>query len=361
VLQTFEWVEEMLMGQIPSSIRGLIALVIVVIVATLAQRKWGPKALWWVWFASAGIITTVTVAWIFYKHGLPSTQALFQHAFVLSLLVAYLLSGVLFATGGVIWWVAVLGPRPAQDSSAEVNYFPFELPTGGLEDTYGLAGILRRYDELLKTFSTSLDTALASTPLNPYLSPPRAFLRGFRIYHPSFLRQARVSRSRFDRVPSALARDLAGASTVLAELETLTTAQLSAIEECHRVNVRRLRRRTILGWPWGTIAVVCAACAAAITSVVSAAEKVAGVKPSDLWPLIRDATLTGVTLQSNLIIVLYGLVMLLMFLLINIWTFLPALRRAQAFEDILTIAKAYRKGPSETTKPSAQPAMTVTE
>ena len=33
------------MDQIPSSIRVLIALVIVVIVATLVQRKWGPKAL----------------------------------------------------------------------------------------------------------------------------------------------------------------------------------------------------------------------------------------------------------------------------------------------------------------------------
>jgi hypothetical protein len=39
--------------------------------------------------------------------------------------------------------------------------------------------------------------------------------------------------------------------------------------------------------------------------------------------------------------VLYGLVMVLMFFIINIWTFLPALRRVQAFEDILTIAKAY--------------------
>ena len=312
------------------------------------------------WFTSAGIITGVIVAWIFYKHGLPSAQQLREHLFTFTFVVTYLLSGVVVATGGVIWWVAVLGPRPAQGSSAEVNFSPFELPTGRLEDTYGLAGILGRYHELLASFGTSLDAALASTPFNPYLFPPRAFLKGFRIYHPSLMRQARVFGSQFDRVPNALARDLAGASTVLAELETLTAAQRSAIEECHRANVRCVRRRTILGWPWGKIAVACAACGTVITSAVAAAEKVAGVKPSDLWPFIRDAILTGATLRSNLIIVLYGLVMVLMFFIINIWTFLPALRRVQAFEDILTIAKAYRKGDSETTKPSTKPSLTVT-
>jgi hypothetical protein len=38
------------------------------------------------------------------------------------------------------------------------------------------------------------------------------------------------------------------AEDVLAELDTLTTAQLSAIEECHRMNVRRLRQGSIVGW-----------------------------------------------------------------------------------------------------------------
>lgn len=338
------------MDQISSSIGVLIALVIVVIAATLIQRKWGSKALLWVWIASAVLITGATLSWIFYKHGLPSAQELRQHLVTFAFLVTYLFVGVAVASGGVIWWVAVLGPRPPQDASAEANYFPFELPTETLEDTYGLVGILGQYHKLLATFGTSLDAALASTPLNPYLSLPRAFLRGFRMYHPSAVRQARVSRSQFGRVPNALARDLAGAATVLAELETLTAAQLSAIEECHQVNVRRLGRRTILGWPWGKIAVGCAACGTVITSGVAAAEQVAGVKPSDLWPLIKGAILTGATLQSNLIIVLYGLVMVLMFFIINIWTFRPALRRMQAFEDILTIAKAYRKGESEQIK-----------
>jgi hypothetical protein len=63
---------------------------------------------------------------------------------------------------------------------------------------------------------------------------------------------------------------------------------------------------------------LCRLCYPVITSAVAAAEKVAGVKPSDLWPFIRDAILAGAALRPNLIIVLYGLVMVLMFFIINI-------------------------------------------
>jgi hypothetical protein len=47
-------------------------------------------------------------------------------------------------------------------------------------------------------------------------------------------------------------------------------------------------------------------------------------------------------------------------LVVNFLIFLPILNRVQAFEDILTIAKTYRKGPSEATKPSAVPSLAVT-
>jgi hypothetical protein len=43
--------------------------------------------------------------------------------------------------------------------------------------------------------------------------------------------------------------------------------------------------------------------------------------------------------------------MLVLFFIGNPMTFFPILRRVQAFEDILTIAKAYCKGESGTTKP----------
>jgi hypothetical protein len=340
------------MDQILSSIRVLTPLVIVAITATLAQRKWGSKALLWLWIASAVVITGATLSWIFYKHGLPSAQELFQHLFTFAFLVTYLFAGITFASGGVIWCVAVLGPRPPQDSSPEVNYFLLNMPAGKFEDPYGLEGILARHHQLLESCMRSLDTALASSPFNPYLFPPSAFLKSFRMYIPRFMRQARASSRRFIRVPDALMMDLAGAHVVLAELETLTAAHLSAIEECHRVNVRRLRQRTILGWPWGKITAVCAVCAAVITSVVAAAEKVAGVKPSDLWPHIRDIPLTGAGLQSSMTQgVTFTLVMVLVFFVMNIMTYLPILRRVQAFEDILAIAKAYCKGDSGASKP----------
>ena len=47
-------------------------------------------------------------------------------------------------------------------------------------------------------------------------------------------------------VPNILARARIGAEVLRAELETLTIAQLSAIEECHRINVRRLRHCSIV-------------------------------------------------------------------------------------------------------------------
>jgi hypothetical protein len=112
-----------------------------------------------------------------------------------------------------------------------------------------------------------------------------------------------------------------------------------------------------LRWNWPSVVAVFVA---VIGALATAAERVAGVKPSDLWPLMSGITLTGINLQSNLFIVLYTLVIVIMGITINIMTFRPALRRVQAFEDILTIAKAYRKGESETIKPSGESSLTVT-
>jgi hypothetical protein len=225
-----------------------------------------------------------------------------------------------------------------------------------------LAGILWRYQELLATFAAALDSAIASTPINPYQSIPRAFLKGFQIYLPSFVRQAKVSSRQFDRVPNALARDLAGAQDVLAELETLTPAQLSAIEECHRVNVRRLWQRSVLRWSLpGKIIVLVTAIGAVAEKIGAVAEKIGGVKPSDLLPLIRGVNLTGDDLQSTIVqtIILFA-VLVVIVVGINLITFLPILHRVKAFEDILNIAKAYRNGLGEKTKQPAAPSLTVT-
>jgi hypothetical protein len=352
------------MGEISSFILVILAFVLVAIVAARVRRKWGSRSLLWVWIASAFIITGTILFWIFYQLGfpLPSTR---QEFFAIVIDIASVLMATAVTSGIAVCFSAIFGP-PTQASSSEINYFPFNLPMGKLEDTYGLTGILRKYQELLSTFLIALDSALGLTPFNPYLRQPRAFLRGFRSYLPSFVRQARVSSHQFDRAPNALMRDLAGADGVLAELETLTPAQLSAIEECHRVNTRRLRQRSILrrDW-WGKIAVVCTAAVPAISYLAIVVEKVAGKKPDDLWPVISGITFTMADLQLRIILgvisILVILVLFLMSIAISIMTFLPALRRVQAFEDILTIAKAYRKGASEAIKPPAELSLTVTD
>jgi hypothetical protein len=69
--------------------------------------------------------------------------------------------------------------------------------------------------------------------------------------------------------------DLIGAEAVLAELEMLTPAQFSAVQECHRVNVRRLRQRFIIDLSrWVTLFTVIAGVSAAL---------VEGAKKSGNW------------------------------------------------------------------------------
>jgi hypothetical protein len=102
-----------------------------------------------------------------------------------------------------------------------------------------------RYQKLLAIYAKVLD---ADPINNPYPSLLRAFLKGLRGFLPSSMRQSRERARQMGQVPNILAVDLIGAEAVLEELETLTTAQLSAIEECHRINVRRLRQRSIFGW-----------------------------------------------------------------------------------------------------------------
>jgi hypothetical protein len=347
------------MDQIFRAVGPVISLVIVAITATMAQRKWGSKVLIWVWIGSAVTITGVIMFWAFYKYGPPNIlQELFQHLSIVAFMTAYLFSGVAFASGAVIWIVAASGPLPLKAALEEENYFPFNLPTEKLEDTHGLAGILRRYNELLTRFLTDLDAALTSAPFNPYLSPPRIFVKGFRMYIPSHMRRVAISSNRFKQVPNALASDLAGAATVLAELEMLTTAQLSAVEECHRVNARRVRERTILGWSWKKVAAALTLCSSAVALGWNMVEKIWEVKPSNLRGLVNSETfinwdiLTGTDLLSATIRgVIFCGAMFAFFIAVQFVTFSPILRRLQAFEDILTIANAYYKGDSGMGKP----------
>ncbi len=79
------------MDLIPNYITPGVTLVLVFIAAMLAQRKWGSKALWWVWIASEQLGLQVQFeSWIFYKYGFPSEEEFFQHLFGIAFLVTYL-------------------------------------------------------------------------------------------------------------------------------------------------------------------------------------------------------------------------------------------------------------------------------
>jgi hypothetical protein len=104
VRQTFEPVEEVLVDQIPNAIEQLIARVIVMIVAIIMQRKLGSEELLYVWFASAGILTSINVARDYYSTSSLNTG---QSVFV----AAYFLIIFTFISGMLVWLARVLGPR----------------------------------------------------------------------------------------------------------------------------------------------------------------------------------------------------------------------------------------------------------
>jgi hypothetical protein len=249
----------------------------------------------------------------------------------------------------VVWWVGVLGLHPTLPSSSEVTYLPSTMFTRKLEDERGLTSILQRYQELLETYATALDAA----PFNPHESLPRAFLRSIRALSPSSVRRGRERVRQMNRTPNVLATDLIGAEAVLVELGMLTAAQLSAIEECHRVNVRRLRQGSMVRLVPGLIGV--------LSGLVVIVKGVSGVKFSNLLPLIGGITLTGYDIQSILTRAVIGVLGTIVLMLITDGIrYVPILQRLQAFEDILAIAKTYRKGPSEATKPPGEQSAMIT-
>jgi hypothetical protein len=149
--------------------------------------------------------------------------------------------------------------------------------------------------------------------------------------------------------------DLIGTEPVLAELEMLTPAQFLAIEECHRVNVRRLRQRVIdRSWPVPLFTVITgiAGVLAYLIQNAGRVREVVGIEWGDLLsPVLEIRALIWpfLTLHWPLIIGLVGAGVI--GLIIGHITSPPILPRLEAFGDILTIAKAYRKGAGETTKP----------
>ncbi len=314
-------------------VAAIIFMAVVGIVTAIVQRKFGSKWLWVVWLAPAVMHTGFLLTRIDYN----------AYSVISGPVLWFAASQFVFTsifTGMAVWNTAVwFGPRSPSAASNGMSDLPLPVPAGKLEDEHGLTGILGRYQRLLTTYTTALDAA----SIHPYPSLPRVFLGAFRAFSPSSVRQDLERGRQMGQVPNILALDLTGAKDVLAELETLTIAQLSAIEECHRTNVRRLRQRLIferIRGNWVTLIGV-------ISSLVLAAEHVGvlKLKDIDLWHLMSGIIVMGADIRAAIFqgIICALAIMLIAFVSDGIRS-LPILQRLRAFEDILTIAKAYRKG-----------------
>ena len=266
------------------SVLGLIIVLataaIVSLGAFIIERKLGSKWVWVAWIAPPVMYTSFLLTQVDYTVHAPISYPVFRFAGANLLLWSAFCGGFVWHTG--FWF----GPRP-EISGANGT------PLGLLEDGRGLTGILRRYDALLKTYATALD---AADP-QPFPLLGQAVVVWFRSFLPSSLRLSRERRRRMGSIPNTLVLHLTGAEYVLAELEALTPAQLSAIEACHQMNVRRLRQRSILGWAWRSKLATLTAVAAGL---ISAAEYVGVLKLKDIdpWPVISGITLTGMDIPS---------------------------------------------------------------
>jgi hypothetical protein len=193
---------------------------------------------------------------------------------------------------------------------------------------------------------------------NPYPSVPLALAIVIRQILFTSVWEVREKAHQVGPVPNVLTVDLAGAEAVLAALEMLTVAQLAAIEECHRMNVRRLRQRLVSDWRWRSLITTIIG---GFSLLLAAVKEVAGAKYSDLLPLFYGITLTGMDILSiTTRWVTFMLVLGVIIVITDRIVSIPRLLRLQAFEDILNIAKDYRKGLGETSKPSAERSLTVT-
>jgi hypothetical protein len=320
-----------------------IFIVVVGIVAVIVQRKFGWKWLWVVWLTPAVVYTGFLLTQVDYNvHSIISRP-------VLSFATANFVLMSVFS-GMVVWHTSVwFGPRPPSAASDGMGGLPLTVPAGHVENAHGLTSILRRYHALLAMYTTALE---AAGRFNPYPSVWRFFLEVFRGFLPSSIRQSRERLRQMSQVPNVLGMDFISAENILVELETLTIAELSAIEECHRINVRHLRQRSIFGWK-SQLAVLITA----VTGVVLAAERVGVLKLKDIdvWHLMSGITMMGTDMPSSIFrAVIFVFVFVLMRFISDGTRYLPILQRLRAFEDILTIAKAYRKEHAETIELKAQ-------
>jgi hypothetical protein len=301
------------MGPIPPSLLPLVFLVVVAIVAYVVRRYAG----WWwlivVWLGLNMLQTGLFVIWAYRVSPLSPEET---RAFALWG-VGILLPAGLALSGMVAWLVAFfVPPRTAPEEA------PREGPPGRPEDTHELQGLPRRYQALLVAHREALRAVR------------RPWYRGmFRTYVPSYAWQDFSEGLRVSRVPDVFGRDFAAAASVLTELGELPTAQLSALEAYHRINLRRVRRRFI---PARGIV-------GALIPALVLASRVSSVRlDPQQWPVVQTSILAFATdpQYRSFLGLLVGIVLgLIAGNIVVGWM----QRRLDAFGELLTVALARRR------------------
>jgi hypothetical protein len=305
-------------GSISPNLQSLIFAIVVAVGAAVVRRKCARKGLLAFWLGSTAGVTAVYVILNGYEILIYAPMVVL--IFFLVCLCTY---------GLLIWLVAIVVPSPNGP-----DYFPPMAPSGEIEDTHELLSIPRRYQELFAAHREARKRA------------------GVRIFSPRYVRQDAwdfFSTLLSWRAPDMFMRDFRAAAPVLVELGVMPTAQLSAVEAYHRLNVRYVKRRII---PLGLIAVsllpTILAVFRALPSVIEAMEK-KGVSVNLQWDTLWASALAFGTqpLYQWIIALISGGLLGLIAANVMVWRYR---RRLEAFGDILTVALAQRHRESMTTQ-----------
>jgi hypothetical protein len=309
------------MGPISLDVQMLMFAVLVVIDAIVVRRRYRWKWLVVFWLASAAPPTAFYVIWFWSMTPLSRDEALIK---------ALTLAGFFFliflpVSGMLIWLVAVLVRPPGE---------PAVVPSEEIEAPHELLQIPRRYQALLTAYLKARQQAIGPV-----------FWRG---YVPGYVRQDFVSFVRLLRVHDVFRREFRLAAPLLAQLRELPTAELSALDAYHRMNLKYVRRRLLPLKSIGGFLSLLVVLSRALPSGLTTLEKwgmTVNLQGEALW-----ASILAFGIQPwiwDLMIILGGPIL-------GIIAADVIARRMQRrlapFGDILTVALAYRQRESLATQ-----------
>jgi hypothetical protein len=202
---------------------------------------------------------------------------------------------------------------PTTESARQV------LPAGRASDALAI------YERLLAVYRRELQ----GDEFNPYQSLPRLVFRSF---NPAFQMRFWKHAAPFLRTSNTLAQELTGGSAVLRELEALDDPMLRGVAECNRINLRRLLRRSVLGWG-PTVATG----VGALIALPKAIKDAIGVDALAPLSAVAQSFLTPVAVSAVIGLLLGSLGSLLVLM--------PKLGFVRAVDDLIAIAAAHRGVP----------------